>query len=146
VRLDAVVNGEQSGISKSVDWKGGGGYKFYELAPSLLEKHPILPIHQINKMYTFEMLCEAICKLEGFKYKPEGEMHGFSSERRFIHITKDFVNGDYISKITKEVGDNQSVLIYGVKIQSGLRLPDNVEVKKIPKDLLKKCDFESEVR
>ena len=33
-RLQKVVEGEQSGISKSVDWKGGGGFKFYELAPT----------------------------------------------------------------------------------------------------------------
>ena len=146
VRLDKVVDGEQGGISKAVGWQGGGGYKFYELAPSLLEKHPVLPVYQINKTYTFEMVCEAICKLEGFIYKPEGKMHGHSSESRFIHITREFLSGDYITKIMKEVSDNQSILIYGIKIQSGLRLPDNVEVKKIPKDLLKKCSFESEVR
>lgn len=146
VRLDKVIDGEQGGISKAVNWQGGGGYKFYELAPSLLEKHPVLPIYQINKEYTFVMLCEAICKLEGFSYKPAGEMHGRSSEMRFIHITKDFVSGDYITKIMKSIGENQSVLIYGIKIQSGLRLPSNVEVKRIPKDLLRKCSFESEVR
>lgn len=146
VRLDKVVDGEPGGISKAVGWQGGGGYKFYELAPSLLEKHPILPVYRVNKEYTFEMLCEAICKLESFTYKPEGEMHGHSSESRFIHISREFVSGDYITKLMKEIGDKQSVLIYGVKIQSNLRLPDNIEVKKIPKDLLKKCKFESEVR
>jgi len=146
VRLDKVIDGEQGGISKAVDWQGGGGYKFYELAPSLFEKHPVLPVYQINKAYTFDMLCEAICKLEGFTYKPEGEMHGHSSENRFIHITREFLSGDYITKILKEVEDNQSILIYSVKMQSGLRLPDNVEVKRIPKDLLEKCSFESEVR
>jgi adenine-specific DNA-methyltransferase len=146
IRMDKVIDGEQGGISAAVGWKGGGGYTFYELAPSLLERHPVLPVYRINKSYTFEMLCEAICKLEGFTYQPEGEMHGHSSESRFIHVTREFVSGDYITKIMKEVGEDQSVLIYGVKIQSGLRLPDNVEVKKIPKDLLKKCDFESEVQ
>ncbi|MCL2410347.1 MAG: site-specific DNA-methyltransferase [Treponema sp.] len=145
-RLDKVIDGEQGGISKAIGWQGGGGYKFYELAPSLLEKHFTLPVYQINKSYTFEMLCEAICKLEGFTYKPEGEMHGFSSEKKFIHIAKDYVSGKYISKLMKDVEEKQSVLIYGIKIQSGLKLPGNVEVKKIPKDLLKKCNFESEVR
>ena len=144
-RLDNVVDGEQSGISKTVGWQGGGGYRFYELAPSLFEKHPLLPIYQINKEYTFEMLCEAICKMEGFTYKPEGEMHGSSSENSFIHIAREFVSGDYTTKLMKEIGDNQSVLIYAARLQSGLRLPDNVEVKKIPKDLIKKYKFESEV-
>jgi adenine-specific DNA-methyltransferase len=69
VRLDAVIDGDQGGISKAVNWAGGGGYKFYELAPSLLVKNPRLPIYQINPEYTFEMMCEAICKIEGFKYE-----------------------------------------------------------------------------
>ena len=147
VRMDKVIDGEQGGISKSVNWKGGGGYKFYELAPSLLVPNPKLPtIKQINPEYTFEMMCEAICKLEGFKYKPDGKFHGKSSEQRFIHITKEFVNGEYINSLLANLGDGQSLLVYGTKIQSGLRLPDNVVVKKIPKDLLDKCTFESEVK
>jgi len=146
VRMDNVINGEQSGISKAVNWQGGGGYKFYELAPSLLVKNSKLPVYQINPEYTFEMLCEAICKLEGFRYKPQGLYHGHSSEKRFIHITKEFVNAEYIRSVAANLGEDQSLLIYGTKIQSGLRLPDNIEVKKIPKDLLKKCEFESEVR
>ena len=147
VRLDRVIDGEQGGISKAVNWKGGGGYKFYELAPSLLVPNPKLPtIKQINPEYTFEMMCEAICKLEGFKYKPDGKFHGKSSEQRFIHITKEFVNGEYINSLLANLGEGQSLLVYGPKIQSGLRLPDNVVVKKIPKDLLDKCTFESEVK
>lgn len=147
IRLDRVVDGEQGGISKSVNWQGGGGYKFYELAPSLLVPNPKLPtIKRINPEYTFEMMCEAICKLEGFKYKPDGKFQGKSSEQRFIHITKEFVNGEYVNSLLANLGEGQSLLVYGTKIQSGLRLPDNVVVKKIPKDLLDKCTFESEVK
>ena len=145
-RIDNVINGDKTGISKEIDWKGGGGYHFYELAPSLLVKNERLPIYQINPEYTFEMLCEAICKIEGFKYKPDGVYHGHSSEKRFIHITKEFVNGEYIRSIATTLGENQSLLIYSTKVQSDLRLPDNIEVKRIPKDLLEKCTFESEVR
>lgn len=146
VRMDKVIDGEQGGISKAVGWHGGGGYHFYELAESLLVHHPILPIMQVNPHYTFEMLCEAICKIEGFKYTPEGIFHGYSSEKRFIHITKEFINAEYIKSVSATLSDDQSLLIYGTKIQSDLYLPENIEVKKIPKDLLQKCSFESEVR
>lgn len=146
VRMDKVIDGEQGGISKAVDWHGGGGYHFYELAPSLLVKNDKIPIYQVNPEYTFEMMCEAICKLEGFRYQPDGNVHGYSSENRFIHITTEFVNAEYIMSVAATLGEDQSLLIYGLKIQSDLRLPDNIEVKKIPKDLLEKCDFESEVR
>ena len=146
-RIDSIINNEDlTGITGSVNWQGGGGYKFYELAESLLVKNEKLPIYQINPNYTFEMMCEAICKIEGFDYKPEGLFHGKSSENRFIHITTEFVNAEYIKNLSKELSNKQSLLIYSTKFDNDLRLPDNIVVKKIPKDLLKKCKFESEVR
>lgn len=147
VRLDRVIDGEDTGgITKDEKWQGGGGYHFYELAPSLLVKNNKLPIYQINPLYNFEMLCEAICKIEGFHYKPQELLHGYSSEKRFIHITKEFVNATYIKSLSAHLAEGQSLLIYGTKIQSNMILPDNIEVKKIPKDLLEKCDFDSEVK
>ena len=89
VRLDKVINGEQGGISEKTDWHGGGGYKFYELAEPLLVRNSVLPIYQINHSYTWEMVCEAICKIEGYKYLHDGEFQGHSSENRFIHILAD---------------------------------------------------------
>lgn len=146
-RLDRVIDGNDSnGITKQYNWQGGGGYHFYELAPSLLVKNEKLPIYQINPSYTFEMLCEAICKIEGFKYKPQDVFHGHSSEKRFIHITTEFINAGYIKSLSARLDEGQSLLIYGTKIQSDMVLPDNIGVKKIPKDLLEKCNFESEVR
>lgn len=145
-RIDNVINGDKTGISKEVEWKGGGGYHFYELAPSLLVENDKLPIYQINPSYTFEMLCEAICKIEGFRYKPQDVFHGHSSEKRFIHITMEFINAGYIKSLSSRLAEGHSLLIYGTKIQSDMVLPDNIEVKKIPKDLLEKCDFESEVQ
>lgn len=147
VRLDRVIDGEDTGgITKDEKWQGGGGYHFYELAPSLFVKNDKLPIYQINPSYTFEMLCEAICKIEGFRYKPQDVFHGHSSEKRFIHITTEFINAGYIKSLSAHLAEGQSLLIYGTKIQSDMVLPDNIEVKKIPKDLLEKCDFESEVQ
>lgn len=146
VRMDNVINGDKTGISKDYHWEGGGGYHFYELAPSLLVKNDKLPIYQINPSYTFEMLCEAICKIEGFRYKPQDVFHGHSSEKRFIHITTEFINAGYIKSLSARLAEGQSLLIYGTKVQSDMVLPDNIEVKKIPKDLLEKCDFESEVQ
>lgn len=145
-RLCNVIDGEQTGISKSVNWHGGGGFKFYELAEPLLVKSTVLPVYQINPSYTWDMVCEAICKIEGFTYEPSGEFQGYSSENRFIHITEEFVNTKYVMSVMKTLGEKQSLLIYCKKNQADMILPENVEVKKIPKDLLDKCNFESEVQ
>lgn len=143
-RMKAVIDGEQGGISKNNNWNGGGGFKYYELAEPLLVKHPKLPVYQLNPEYTWEMVCEAICKIEGFQYNPSGNFQGNSSEMRFIHITNEFVNGKYVIELLKSIGEKQSVLVYCKKYQSDMVLPPNVEVKKIPKDLLEKCSFERE--
>ena len=146
-RLDRVIDGSDAGgITKAVGWVGGGGYHFYELAPSLLVKNDKLPIYQINPDYTIDMICEAICKIEGFHYKPQDIFHGYSSEKRFIHVTLEFINAAYIKSLAARLAEGQSLLVYGTKVQSDMVLPENIEVKKIPKDLLDKCDFESEVR
>lgn len=146
VRMDKVIEGEDGGISKDIKWQGGGGYKFYELAEPLLVKNETLPVYQLNPTYTWNMVCEAICKIEGFTYAPSGEFHGYSSENRFIHITEEFVNPKYVMSIMKTLGERQSLLIYCKKNQADMMLPENVEVKKISKDLLEKCNFESEVQ
>ena len=66
-RMQKVINGEdQGGISKTVNWKGGGGFRYYRLAPSLLEKDK-WDNWVINKTYNPAMLAEALCKIEGFK-------------------------------------------------------------------------------
>lgn len=145
-RMDLVIDGEDGGVSKNNNWQGGGGYKFYELAEPLLVKNKVLPVYQINPSYTWDMVCEAICKIEGFAYEPFGEFQGHSSENRFIHITEEFVNTKYVMSIMKNLGDKQSLLIYCKKNQADMILPENVEVKKIPKDLLDNCNFESEVQ
>lgn len=145
-RMKAVVDGEDGGVSKNNNWQGGGGYKFYELAEPLLVKNTTLPVYQINPTYTWDMVCEAICKIEGFTYEPSGEFQGYSSENRFIHITEEFVNTKYVMSVIKTLGEKQSLLIYCKKNQADMILPENVEVKKIPKDLLDKCNFESEVQ
>ena len=37
-RLRKVIDGEQGGISKSVDWQGGGGFRFYRLGPPVFDE------------------------------------------------------------------------------------------------------------
>lgn len=37
-RLRKVIDGEQGGISKSVGWQGGGGFRFYRLGPPVFDE------------------------------------------------------------------------------------------------------------
>lgn len=50
-RLKAVIDGEQGGISKTLNWKGGGGFRFYELGEAVFDENG-----QIAEDVTFEQL------------------------------------------------------------------------------------------
>jgi adenine-specific DNA-methyltransferase len=146
-RMQKVIDGtDQGGISKAVGWKGGGGFKYYRLAETLLVQDKDLsakghPVYVINPKYDDKMLIRAICKIEGFRYRNEGRLHGVSSENRFLHVTTQLVTQAYLDSLVQDIALEQSLLIYCTRRSRGLSVPDNVEVKKIPRDLLHKCDF-----
>lgn len=140
VRLDKIIDGtDLGGITKEVNWLNGGGYHFYELSNPLFVKHPILGFYQINPTFNSELLKKAICDVEGYEYKENGLIHGYSTEKHFIHITRDFVNGEYVQELANCISDDESLTIYSMKYQSDLRLPDNIEIVDIMKKVLPKC-------
>lgn len=151
-RLQRVIDGiDQGGISKAVNWQGGGGFKYYRLAESLLVRDKDLstennPVYIINPRYNEELLIKSICKIENFRYRNEGRLHGISSENRFLHVTTRLLTQVYLESLAEDISKDQSLLIYCTRKSRNLRLHNNVEIKKIPKNLLEKCEFEEDKR
>ena len=145
LRLKKVVEGEQGGISKSVNWKGGGGFKFYELAPSLLNKDKYGNL-VINKEYNADMLAAAMAKHQGFTYSPDAEVYwkqGRSSEHDFIFTTTQLITAEMLEAIYDQLGEDESLLICCTKFQPECRNKySNITIKKIPKVLLDTCEFD----
>ena len=143
VRLDKVIDGEDAGgITKAVGWKGGGGYRFFELAPTLITKDK-WGQEVINKDYNPTMLAEAVCKLEGYVYAPsdtEYFIHGHSTEKSFIYVTTNFIRKAELDDISEQVGGNRSLLICCKGFDRGASCA-NVRLKKIPEAVLKKCEW-----
>lgn len=138
---------DRGGISEAVNWRGGGGFKYYRLAESLLVRDKDLstdgnPVYIINPKFDEKLLIHAICKIENFRYRHQGRLHGVSSERRFLHVTTRLVTQAYLNSLAEDLSSNQSLLVYCTRKSRGLRVPENVEIKKIPRDLLDKCDFQ----
>lgn len=144
-RLKKVIDGEdQGGITKAVNWKGGGGFRYYRLAPSLLEKDQF-DNWVISKQYNPAMLAEAICKLEGFTYSPSETVywqHGKSTENDFIYVTTQTLTRDQLQKLSDEVGDRRSLLVMcGAFRAKNLGDFPNLTIKKIPKTVLSRCEW-----
>ena len=145
VRMRQVIEGEQGGISKSQNWHGGGGFKFYELAPSLLNRDKYGNL-VINKRYNADMLAAAMAKHQGFSYSPDEELYwkqGRSSEHDFIFTTTRLITVGMLEAIHRRLGENESLLICCTKFQPecGNKF-SNITIKKIPKVLLNTCEFD----
>lgn len=139
-RLQNVISGkDQTGISKDVGWKGGGGFKYFELGDSLFVRDDDLRLTVINpKMYNGALI-RAVLKIEGFKsVNPDNGLHGLSGTTAG-HVTEQYLTQDYIDTLLNEIGDQAKfVVIYAKTVSSKLKLPENVEVKRIPEVLFKK--------
>ena len=145
-RLKKVIDGEDpGGITEAAGWKGGGGFRFYRLAPSLLTKDRF-DNWVIAPSYNAAMLAEAVCKLMGFSYAPsqlakEFWRHGHSTETDFIYVTTQSLTHDALKMLSDEVGPKRTLLVC-CKAWSGKEGAfTNLTVKKIPQAVLKKCEW-----
>lgn len=144
-RLKRVCDGDdQDGISKSVNWQGGGGFRYYELAPSLLNQDKY-GNWVISQEYNADMLAAAMAKHEGFRYGPDPETfwkQGRSSEKDYIFTTTNFIRVDFLDRIHEEMREDEHLLICCKKFSSACaNRYQNIELKKIPQMLLGRCEF-----
>lgn len=145
VRLKKVIDGtDQGGISKAQNWKGGGGFRFYELAPSLLKEDKFGNL-VINKEYNANMLAAAMAKQEGFTYAPSAEHYwkqGYSHESDYIYTTTQFMTVEGLAAIAEQMKEGESLLVCCTSFQKECRNAfPNITIKKIPQMLLGRCEF-----
>ncbi|MDO9530489.1 MAG: site-specific DNA-methyltransferase [Syntrophales bacterium] len=145
VRLAKVIDGsDQGGISKAVDWKGGGGFKFYELAPSFVTidefGNPV-----IDSFYNDIKLIRAMCKLMNYTFSPSSSdywKHGKGQGNNSIYVTTQMLSVAMVQQIVSHLRTNETLLICPKKYEPGCEKVDNrITIKKIPQSILKACQF-----
>ena len=144
-RLRTVIDGkDNSGITPSVDWQGGGGYKFYELAPTLIVKdkygNPVF-----SDKYNAAMLTAAVAKINGFFYAPDKDVYwkqGRSQDNSYIYVTTQYLTAEMLDDISLEVSSMENLLICASAFDIGLsKRYDNINIRKIPQSVLSKCEY-----
>lgn len=145
-RLKKVIDGDDpSGITETMSWKGGGGFRYFRLAPSLLEKD-----HWgnwvISRDYNAAMLAEAMCKHMGYTYAPSQEpaeywRHGQSSERDFIYVTTASLSHDQLKAISLDLGPERTLLICCKAFSAKADQFENLTIRKIPLTVLSRCEW-----
>jgi adenine-specific DNA-methyltransferase len=143
-RLKKVIDGEdKGGVTEAVGWQGGGGFRYFKLAPSLLETDK-WGRDVISKAYNAEMLAEALCKIEGFSYAPSDAVywqHGHSTERDFIYVTTQTLGVEQLQQLSEEVGSERSLLVLCSAFRGNPDRWPNLTVKKIPNHIRSRCEW-----
>ena len=143
-RLRQVIDGsDQGGTSKAINWKGGGGFRYYRLAPSMLKKDK-WGNWVINDGFNATMLAETMCQMMGFTYAPSKEHyweHGHSSESDFIYVTTQTLDQMQLAAICEAVGENRTLLVCCAAFRAKAEEYPSLTLKKIPDSVLKKCEW-----
>lgn len=145
VRLDKVIAGEDNGgITKSQNWQGGGGYRFYELAPTLINEDAFGEA-VINPDYDAETLAAAVALHEGFTYQPDANFfwkQAMGNENSYLFTTTRHLTADYLEAIKSDMEEGEYLVIACRSYDKGLdKAYENIAVKKIPQMLLDRCEF-----
>ncbi|WP_447738466.1 site-specific DNA-methyltransferase [Pseudomonas laurentiana] len=143
-RMKKVIDGaDNGGVTEALNWQGGGGYRFFKLAPSLLQKDKWGNL-VINKDYQPEMLAEAICKHFNYTYAPSAEhywMHGKATENAFIYVTTNSLTFEQLKALSDEVGDERSLLVCCMAYEAAGDNLMNLTIKKVPRVVLDRCEW-----
>lgn len=147
-RLDMVVRGlDKGGITKKAGWHGGGGYRFYELAPSLISKDAFGE-YVINEKYDANMLAAAVALHEGFVYQPDETVFWKQSrgeEKSYLYVTTRHITADFLKGIKAAMTDDEYLVIACRSYDSCLdKAYDHITIRKIPEALLSRCEFGKE--
>ncbi len=143
-RLNRVIEGDKTGISTDVNWQGGGGYRFYELAPTLINEDDFgEPI--INPEYDAAMLAAGVALHEGFTYQPDSTLfwkQSIGNEKSYLFVTTRHLTAAYLNSIYSTMEEGEYLIIACRSFDAGLdKVYENISIKKIPQMLLNRCEF-----
>ncbi len=142
--MKKVIDGaDPGGVTEATGWKGGGGFRYFGLAPSLLELDRF-GNHVISREYNPAMLAEAMCKLMGFRYQPSEEIYwqqGQSTEADFLYTTTQMLSRQQLEALSEEVGPNRSLLVCCSAFRGKASDFANLTLRKIPMAVLTRCEW-----
>lgn len=144
-RLKKVIDGEDpGGVTGATGWRGGGGFRYSRLAPSLV-KTDAWGREVINPAFNAEMLAEAVCKLMGFTYAPSEThywLHGRSTERDAIYVTTAHLNHNQLQHLSDDVGPDRTLLVACKSFRSKAGGYPNLTIRKIPHAVLHTAEWD----
>jgi adenine-specific DNA-methyltransferase len=133
-RMTKVIAGvDRGGVTEATGWRGGGGFRFFRLAPTILEtdRHGR---EVISRKYNAAMLAEGLCKLHGYRYAPSERIywqHGRSTEADFIYVTTQTLAQGDLAALAEDVGPRRTLLVICAAFRGTPAAYPNLTLKKL---------------
>ncbi len=147
-RLEKVVQGKDpGGVTGETDWKGGGGFRLLDVAPSVYEvvDNTIL----LTENVTSGQLAESVAAQLGFDYEPNGVFSGEKGRMRLC-VVDGVLNDDIARLVTGALQEKEHVTVVATACEPGAEdlvrsLVPGSRVRKVPRDLARLSARRSEV-
>jgi adenine-specific DNA-methyltransferase len=138
-RLTKVVAGEDGGgITEAAEWRGGGGFRIFNVAPSMFaaeEGGVFLADWAANSK-----LAEATAAQLGYDYSPEPPFAGRKGRTR-LAVVDGLVNEPVVRLLIEALGDDEKLVVCGTATDTAVgavlrELRTGSTVRKIPQSIL----------
>jgi adenine-specific DNA-methyltransferase len=135
-RLSKVVNGSDGGgISESIGWEGGGGFRVLEVAPSMF--HAIDGRVVLAPWATDDALSEAVAAQAGFDYLSDDAPFCGRKGRQRLAVIDGLVNPDVVALLVPWIRADEVLVVYGTALDPDTRaaltaLRRGSQCKKVP--------------
>lgn len=146
-RLRKVMAGEDSGgVTDSVGWKGGGGFRVLEVAPSMFSAQDGQVF--LSDWATNGRLAEATAAQLSYEYVYDPPLCGARGRSR-LAVIDGLVSEDVVRLVNRSLGDTERVVVCGTAVDPAARellraLRPGSTVRKIPQSILR--DYRRVVR
>lgn len=141
-RLEKVAKGEDpGGISRSVDWTGGGGYRVLKVASSMFEADEDGDLFLADWAVGGE-LARAVCAQVRYEYEPAGPFTGHKGRSR-LAVLDGMLTAGVAELLLSKLADKETLLVVAQAIEPGAEellssRRGGSKVRKMPRDLARR--------
>jgi adenine-specific DNA-methyltransferase len=146
-----VTKGEDPfGITDDVGWKGGGGFKVLEVAPSMFAHNTELDIVYLSDWATQGYLAQATAAQMGYAYVPDGPFAGHKGKSRLV-VVDGLVNDAVLRMLLERLGEDELLEVAATSIDPKAaavlsELRQGSRLRKIPQAILRSYQRASHLR
>jgi len=143
-RIRSVIKGQDhSGISNVLNWKGGGGFRYYELGDTLIKDNDLN--WKLNKKG--KLIAEAIFLNTNFKYQKQIQEGVFFGKKRkkyalcIIDKNLKVLNKKELKSIINNIPQDYDILEIFTNLGIAIKpneLDKSIQLKKLPYEIQKK--------